>query len=252
MTDSTGAVRARYEYDPYGRQTKIQGDLEADFGFTGFYRHQASGLNLTKYRAYDPDLGRWTSRDPIGRRGGLNLYRYVANNPVNYLDPLGLSPLGNPYAADAWSHNPNRGRGDVTPGQAVAVLVGGVLAEVALTVVAYYSIAALLEIFSEASKDSQCPDSPNKPALPDDYWKNKKAPTQVPPGTERITDEKPSSRKNETYERTTYYDEYGRSVGQTHGTDHNEPEVHPNPHHHTRDPKTGQESGPKSGRHPND
>jgi RHS repeat-associated protein len=90
MTDATGAVRARYEYDPYGRQTKIGGDLEADFGFTGFYRHQASGLNLTLFRAYDAELGRWTTRDPIAEEGGLNLYAYVMGDPINLVDPLGL------------------------------------------------------------------------------------------------------------------------------------------------------------------
>jgi len=95
MVDSAGLIRARYDYDPYGRITKVSGDLEADFGFTGFYRHQASGLNLTLYRAYDPELGRWLSRDPIGEDGGINLYAYVRNDPMNSVDPLGLyiSPI---------------------------------------------------------------------------------------------------------------------------------------------------------------
>jgi RHS repeat-associated protein len=65
--------------------------MEADFGFTGFYRHQASGLNQTLYRAYDPELGRWLSRDPLAERGGLNLYAYVGNDPVNAIDLLGLA-----------------------------------------------------------------------------------------------------------------------------------------------------------------
>jgi RHS repeat-associated protein len=90
MTDSSGAIRARYEYDPYGRQTKVSGDLEVDFGFTGFYRHQASGLNLTLFRVYDPELGRWTTRDPIAEKGGLNLYAYVGNDPIGNTDVLGL------------------------------------------------------------------------------------------------------------------------------------------------------------------
>ena len=94
MIDSTGSIRARYDYDPYGRVTKLSGDLEADFGFTGFYRHQASGLALTLYRAYDANLGRWLSRDPVAENGGINRYEYVANDPVGLIDPLGLTGEG--------------------------------------------------------------------------------------------------------------------------------------------------------------
>ncbi len=90
MTDRTGAIRARYEYDPYGRVTKISGDLDADFGYTGDYFHRESGLSLTLYRAYDPNLGRWLNRDPIGIAGGLNLYAYCGNDPINWSDPFGL------------------------------------------------------------------------------------------------------------------------------------------------------------------
>jgi RHS repeat-associated protein len=60
--------------------------------FTGLYRHAKSNLNLAVYRAYDPDLGRWLNRDPIAEKGGLNLYRYVNNDPIKLSDRLGLDP----------------------------------------------------------------------------------------------------------------------------------------------------------------
>jgi len=93
LVDSTGAVRARYDYDPYGRRTKTSGDLSADYGYTGHYYHERSGLDLTIYRAYDAEFGRWLSRDPIAENGGINLYGYVANNPVNLIDPDGLQGI---------------------------------------------------------------------------------------------------------------------------------------------------------------
>jgi RHS repeat-associated protein len=96
MTDNTGAIKARYDYDPYGRQTKLSDTMEADFGYAGMYYHAVCKLNLTYYRPYDPNLGRWLSRDPLAEKGGLNLYEYVYNNAINYVDRLGLesdSPL---------------------------------------------------------------------------------------------------------------------------------------------------------------
>ena len=90
MTDGTGAIRARYDYDPYGRTTKVSGDMDADFGFTGHYYQARSGLYLALYRAYDPETGRWISKDPSGEQSGLNLYAYVNGDPANFIDGLGL------------------------------------------------------------------------------------------------------------------------------------------------------------------
>lgn len=64
--------------------------LFPDFAFTGHYYHARSGLYLALYRAYNPSLGRWLSRDPIGEAGGINLYGYVRNQPLFRVDPLGL------------------------------------------------------------------------------------------------------------------------------------------------------------------
>lgn len=47
---------------------------------------------MALFRAYDPDLGRWINRDPLGEAGGLNLYAYCSGNPVNLVDPEGGAP----------------------------------------------------------------------------------------------------------------------------------------------------------------
>jgi RHS repeat-associated protein len=89
-TDIAGASVARYDYDPWGRQTKLSGSQDAAFGYAGYFVHQPSGLLLTWYRAYEPSLARWISRDPIEEEGGINLYAYVENAPILYNDPQGL------------------------------------------------------------------------------------------------------------------------------------------------------------------
>ena len=89
VVDGEGAVTASYDYTPWGERTKLSGVEEWNTGYTGHWWHE-SGLSLTLYRVYDPELGRWLSRDPIGERGGANLYAYVGNGPIGATDPLGL------------------------------------------------------------------------------------------------------------------------------------------------------------------
>jgi RHS repeat-associated protein len=90
VVNNSGSIVARYDYDPYGRRTKLSGAFDSDFGFTGHYYHVPSGLHFAPFRAYSAELGRWISRDPIGESGGINLYGYVAASPVSMWDPLGL------------------------------------------------------------------------------------------------------------------------------------------------------------------
>jgi RHS repeat-associated protein len=93
LTDSNGAVRARYSYDPFGRRTRLTGDLDAEFAFAGRFHAAEAELDIARYRAYEPGLGRWLSRDPLPDAEmveGPNLYAYTANNPVNRNDLLGL------------------------------------------------------------------------------------------------------------------------------------------------------------------
>jgi RHS repeat-associated protein len=93
LTNTTGAVQARYAYDPYGQRTQVSGSASTEVGFTGFYYHAASGLYLSATRAYNASNGRWISRDSSGEEAGLNLYAYCDDNPINEVDPNGATAL---------------------------------------------------------------------------------------------------------------------------------------------------------------
>jgi RHS repeat-associated protein len=96
LTDSSGVIRARYEYDLYGRATKLSGDRDSSLGFAGGYLGPSAaaapdqGLQYHVARYYDGSLGRFLSRDPAGLEGGINLYTYALGNPSNWVDPYGL------------------------------------------------------------------------------------------------------------------------------------------------------------------
>jgi RHS repeat-associated protein len=93
LIDFGGNVRAQYSYDPFGRRTRIAGDLDTDFGFSGMLWSAEAGLSFGDHRVYDATLGRWLSRDPLKNAemiDGPNLFAYVGNDVVNWIDPEGL------------------------------------------------------------------------------------------------------------------------------------------------------------------
>jgi RHS repeat-associated protein len=109
---ANGTVVSSSRYDAWGARTTVGAQDAASFGFTGHLEHKELGLVFTLYRAYDPVTGRWLSRDPIGEDGGINLYGYVSNNPVNLSDPLGLWGIG--WGDGAGNVSWNIGWGDPT------------------------------------------------------------------------------------------------------------------------------------------
>lgn len=82
-----------------------------DYGYAGYRFDDATQLYYTRNRYYDPYLGRFLSPDPIGLAGGINFYAYAGDDPINGVDPSGLS------STDAQSN--------LSPG-AISILAGAV------------------------------------------------------------------------------------------------------------------------------
>ena len=95
-----------YQFDAYGNvinclngycnQSVI--DASDPYGYKGqygYYTEPSIGLILCTNKYYDSSVGRWLTRDPVGYSGGLNLYAYCMNDPINGVDPSGNCNSGN-------------------------------------------------------------------------------------------------------------------------------------------------------------
>ena len=91
-----GTVMEKYEYDVYGKviirdrngTVLSQSAIKNPIMFQGQRYDEETGLYYFKSRYYDPEHGRFITRDPAGE--GINLYAFVNNNPINFVDPFGL------------------------------------------------------------------------------------------------------------------------------------------------------------------
>lgn len=92
-TSADGEILQRNEWDPFGTtlvQESVPSFVAPPFGFSTKYRDSQSGLIYYGFRYYDPVVGRWQSRDPVGETGGTNVYAFVGNNGIRNVDVLGL------------------------------------------------------------------------------------------------------------------------------------------------------------------
>ena len=94
MVDKNGAVVWSMVVQAFGKATvSLDSTITNNLRFSSQYFDEESGLHFNYHRYYNPILFRYQSRDPIGENGGINLYGFVVNNPVKYVDLNGLMSI---------------------------------------------------------------------------------------------------------------------------------------------------------------
>ncbi len=89
----SSTVSDSFVYDSFGNLTSSTGAFTQPFRYTAREYDSEAGLYFYRARYYDATAGRFISEDPSGYNGGLNVYKYVRNNPLLFSDPLGLCPV---------------------------------------------------------------------------------------------------------------------------------------------------------------
>lgn len=88
---STGEIVQKMNHDEFGKVLADTKPMAQPFGFAGGLNDSETKLVRFGVRDYDSETGRWTSKDPLNFDGGdVNLYGYTSNDPVNFIDALGL------------------------------------------------------------------------------------------------------------------------------------------------------------------
>jgi len=140
LTDCEGKVAWSARYKAWGQakeaisEAAYRAGMRNPIRFQGQYLDDETGLHYNRHRYYDPDTARYLTQDPIGLAGGFNLYRYVGN-PVNLIDPVGLScklpnlakrplALPAPTASNPWMPN--------TPMESAPAPAGGLEVQMAM------------------------------------------------------------------------------------------------------------------------
>src|SRR3954470_22929658 len=99
LNDPAGMVAWAAAHSAWGKVVETYGNplselnrgrkVSSPFRLLGQYADEETGLCYTRFRYFDPEVGRWCSPDPIGIAGGPNLYAFDGS-PTSRVDPLGL------------------------------------------------------------------------------------------------------------------------------------------------------------------
>ncbi|RYF50944.1 MAG: hypothetical protein EOO38_04440 [Cytophagaceae bacterium] len=89
LSDKTGTAVAYYTYDSWGNTLAMTGTKASANPYRYTTKESFGGYYHFGYRFYNPGIGRWLNRDPLGEDGGPNLYTFSNNSPNNFIDPDG-------------------------------------------------------------------------------------------------------------------------------------------------------------------
>ena len=110
MVDESGDVVWAAAYAPFGEAWVYHDEITNNLRFPGQYYDVETGLHYNWHRYYDPETGRYLRADPIGLAGGMNLFVYVSNTPINAIDPYGLKgPVPVPVPGASTTSNVAKG-----------------------------------------------------------------------------------------------------------------------------------------------
>ena len=116
IVDVTGLVQERFVYDPYGRVSFLALDwvvrVDSLFGWVYLNRggryDDGLGLYDFRFRDYSPTLGQWLQQDPASYVDGMDLYLVTGDDPVRWVDPLGLWKWYGNWGGPGWTNGTDR------------------------------------------------------------------------------------------------------------------------------------------------
>ena len=93
MISPKAEIKAAYQFDAFGRTVDQAGEEAGrnQWRFSTKPQEEQNGWYYYGFRYYDPETGRWPSRDPIEEEGGVNLYGFVGNSPTSSIDVRAIS-----------------------------------------------------------------------------------------------------------------------------------------------------------------